>query len=248
MTTSILVTARLKSTRLPKKVLKPLCERPMMAHLLDRMKRVEGADEVVICTSPLEEDAPLFELAEAEGVACFAGDPQDVLQRLTDCAVARGADTVINCTADNPLVSTEHVDALIDFHEANDHDYSDTEGLPRGAFSYALKREAMVEACRIKADLDTEVWGRYFTETGRFRWGTLKFADESVRWPELRVTVDTPEDFALMERVFGALYKEGEVFSLKQVVAFCRENPDVLAINGHIGQWMGRPAKLKEGL
>ena len=66
----------------------------------------------------------------------------------------------------------------------------------------------------MKADRDTEIWGVYFTESGLFRWGVLKVDDPAVAWPELRVTVDTPEDFELVTKIFDELYEPGKIFPL----------------------------------
>ena len=213
MKTVLLVTARLKSSRLPMKVIKPIQGRPMFCHLLDRLKLAKRPQQIVVCTSPLAQDDPLEELARQEGVPCFRGDPVDVLQRLTDAARQFGADVVLNVTADNPFADPEYLDRLADFHVQNGNDYSRTAGLPLGCYGWALSLPAMVKACEIKSDQDTEIWGVYFTESGMFRWGVLEVDDPAVSWPELRVTVDTPEDFEPRdENLRGTLQAGRSVF------------------------------------
>ena len=248
MKTGILITARLKSTRLPKKVTLPIEGKPMLCHMLDRLKLASRPDVIIVCTSPVEQDDPLVEIAQQEGVASFRGDPDDVLLRLTDAAEKFGVDTVINCTADNPFVDPVYIDALVDFHVGQGNDYSRTNGLPLGVFSYALSRPAMLRACEIKAERDTEVWGGYFSDTGLFKWGTLEIDDPAVSWPELRLTVDTPEDFALVERIFDELYGDGRSFSLEEIVALCREKPELVAINSAVIQKPGISIKVKDGV
>jgi spore coat polysaccharide biosynthesis protein SpsF len=168
-----------------------------------------------------------------------------VLLRLTNAAREFGADVVINCTADNPLVSPEYARHLADYHVANHHDYSKTEELPFGTFSYVLSVPAMEKACKMKEESDTEVWGGYFTQTGAFRWGAMEVDDPAVRWPELRLTVDTPEDFQLMESIFEELYRPGNLFSLSEVVELCRERPELLAINADVAQKAGIPIRYR---
>lgn len=236
MKTAILITARLKSTRLPKKVIKPIHGQPMIVHLLDRLKLAQRPDEIIICTSPIAQDDPLIDIAQQEGVQYYRGHPDDVLLRLTHAADQFGIETVISCTADNPFVDPEYIDHLVDFHLEHGHDYSKTEGLPFGTFAYALSYPAMVKACKIKAKVDTEVWGGYFTETGQFSCGVMHVDDPSVRWPELRLTVDTPEDFELVTRIFDELYTAGGVFSLRAIVDLCRQRPDLVAINAKVQQ------------
>jgi len=245
MKTAILITARLKSTRLPKKVLKPIQGRPMLAHMLDRLKLAKKADEIIIITSPVAQDDPLVALAAQEGVKCFRGDPDDVLLRMACAAEEFGVDTVISCTADNPFVDPVYIDRLVDYHLQQKHDFTNTEGLPWGVFAYAISVPALKKACEIKAEKDTEVWGGYFTQTGLFKWGTMQIEDPAIRWPELRLTVDTPEDFALIEKIFAELYASGSVFSLEEIVALCRHREDLVLINSAVQQKAGIPIKIK---
>ena len=70
--------------------------------------------------------------------------------------------------------------------------------------------------------------------------------DPGVRWPELRLTVDTPDDFQLMERIFDELYRPGDLFSLSDVVALCRERPELPAINAKVTQKAGIPIHYRE--
>jgi len=240
MNTMILITARLKSTRLPKKVLKPLKGRPMICHLIDRLKRSKKTDGIVLCTSPVGQDDPLEETAKQEGIECFRGHPDDVLLRLTNAAETFSARTIISCTADNPFVDPEYIDKLVQFHHAKDNDYSNISGLPFGTFSYAVSYPAMVKACEIKKTMDTEVWGGYFTRTGLFKCGTLEVTDPEVKRPELRLTVDMPEDFELVSRIFDNLYKEDEEFSLHDIIRFLDDNPELIQINSNVVQKPGK--------
>jgi len=243
--TAILITARLKSTRLPLKAIKLVKGRPMIVHLIDRLRLSKRADDIIICTSPDPQDDPLVEIAEQENIKYFRGDPDDVLLRLTKAAEEFGVDYVVSCTADNPFVDPNYIDKLVDFHIQNKNDFSNVDGLPFGTFSYALSYPAMVKACEIKDEVDTEVWGGYFTQTGMFSCGSLSVEENSVRRPELRLTVDTPEDFRLISEIFDHLYKPGKIFTLQDVVEFCDTHPEMLEINRNVQQKPGIPIKLK---
>jgi len=227
------------------KVVKPILGRPMICHMLDRLKLAQRPEEIIICTSYLAQDDELEKIAAQASVRCFRGHPDDVLLRLTNAAEQFGVDTVVSCTADNPFVDPMYIDRLVDFHSGHGYDYSKTEGLPLGTFSYVLAYSAMVRACGMKASTDTEVWGGYFTDTERFSWGVMHTIDSDVRWPELRLTVDTPEDFELVTQIFAALYEPGRVFPLSAIVDLCRRRPDLVAINASVQQKNGRPIKLK---
>ena len=248
MKTAILITARLKSTRLPQQVLKELAGRPMLAHLIDRLRLSRRAEQIILITSVLAQDYPLVAFAQGEGIDHFRGDPDDVLLRMTDAACHFGLDTVVSCTADNPFVDPVYIDRLVDFHLERGHAFSNSKGLPWGCFAYVLSTPALGKACEIKAERDTEVWGGYFTQTGLFHWGTLAIEDPAVCWPELRLTVDTPADFELVTRIFAELGGSGEIFSLEEIVALCRRRPDLVAINAGVEQKAGIPIKLNPAM
>jgi len=246
MKVAILITARLKSTRLPFKVIKPIHGRPMIRHMIDRLKLAKIPQEIIMCTSTIAQDDPLELIAKEEGINCFRGHPDDVLLRLTDAAKKNKIDIIVSCTADNPFVDPIYIDRLVELHLKNGNDFTKIEGLPFGVFSYVINTTAMEKACRIKDEVDTEVWHGYFYETGLFKWGKLIVDDPKVLWPDLRLTVDTPEDFKLITRIFDELYDGKSVFPLTDIVALCRQKPELPNINSVIKQKIPIPIKVKK--
>jgi spore coat polysaccharide biosynthesis protein SpsF len=246
MKCAILITARLKSTRLPMKVTKHIHGKPMIKHMLDRLKLSKAASEIIICTSTVAQDDPLEDLARREGVLCFRGDADDVLLRLASAAEKFGVETVINCTADNPFVDPIYIDKLYQHHVGETNEFSKIEGLPWGVFSYAISYSALRKACDLKDETDTEVWHGYFMNTGSFKWNALQVIDQNVYWPELRLTVDVPEDFEMVTRVFDELYDGQRVFPLTEIVQLCRSNPKIPAMNSDVMQKAGIPIKIKD--
>ena len=119
------------------------------------------------------------------------------------------------------------------------------EGLPFGTFSYALTAEAICRACALKDEVDTEVWGGYFLETGKFHCGLLEIEDRNVKWPDLRLTVDTSEDYEFVKRIFEVLGERGE-FSLQQIIKLCRDRPELVEINSEIVQKKGLAIRVRE--
>lgn len=243
---AILITARLKSTRLPLKVIKPIKGKPMLCHMLDRLKLASIPEGIILCTSSVAQDDILEEIAITENVECFRGHPDDVLARITAAAKQFKVDIVISCTADNPFVDPNYIDRLAEFHINNGNDFSKIDGLPFGTFSYALSYPAMVRACEIKDEVDTEVWGGYFTETGLFKCGTLKVMEHKFKRPEIRLTVDEPEDFELILRIFDSLYIPGRIFSLEEIISLYDDNPELQELNCHVIQKPGISIKTKE--
>lgn len=233
MKVGYLITARLKSTRLPKKLLIEVKGKPIICYMLDRLKLAKRVDQIIICTSNLEGDKPLGDVARENAVECYFGDPNDVLARLLGAADKYEFDYVLNITADCPLVDPVYADAIVGQFVKSDADLIRQFDLPHGVFSYGIKVEALRKVVELKQSQDTEVWGRYFTDTGLFKVLDLDVVNSFHRRPGLRLTIDYPEDLEVFEKIVNALYKEGEDFSLDQILSFIDANPEVVNINRH---------------
>jgi len=234
--TGFLITARLKSTRLPEKLLRKVCGRPIFAHMLDRLKLAQRVDQIIVCTSTNPQDDPLVDLALSEGAAYFRGDEEDVLKRLYDAAVAFQIDYILNITADCPFVDPVYAGMIVDAFEATNADLIRAFDLPLGAYSYGIKPSALQEVLEIKDTKDTEVWGRYFTDTGLFHVYDLPIDNPLHNQPDLRMTLDYPEDLEFFKAVFAHLYQPGKVFSFDDILHFLKEHPEVVELNRHCGE------------
>jgi spore coat polysaccharide biosynthesis protein SpsF len=233
MKTAMLITARLKSKRLPRKVVAPVEGRPILAHMLDRLKLAKQIDQLIICTSTNSQDDPLVELASTEGVKHFRGDEEDVLKRLFDAAVAFDVDYILNITADCPFADPEYADKIVEAYKATGADWIRAMDLPHGAYTYGIKPAALQKVLEIKDASNTEVWGRYFTDTGLFCVYDLPIENPLHRQPELRMTLDYPEDLEFFKAIFARLYQPGEVFSLDAILHLLKEHPEIVEINRH---------------
>jgi len=244
MNAAILITARLKSVRLPRKVLKPLEGKPMLHHQVERLRAAKMTDQIILCTSQEEEDRPLLEAARELGIKSYAGHPDDVLERLTAAAEEAKVDHIFNCTGDNVLISPECLDRQLTLLVDKNYDYVYCHQIPIGTFGWALKVEAMRKACEIKDQTDTEIWGKYFTETGVFNYTQMDIPEEWA-WPGLRLTIDTPEDFTVVEQIYRDLYKPGQLIRLEEIISYCRAHPELLEINQSTEQRKGLEIRLK---
>ena len=231
MKTGFLITARLKSTRLPLKLLQPVEDRPIFSHMLDRLKLAKRVDQIIVCTSTNPQDDPLIDLAEAEGVSWFRGDEDDVVKRLSDAATEFNLDYILSITADCPFSDPGYADRIVEAYLESNADLIRALKLPHGAFSYGVKPEAFRKIVEIKDQTNTEVWGRYFTDTDLFEVYDLPIENELHRQPTLRMTLDYPADLEFFRAVFAHLYKRGEVFTLDEILRFLRDHPEVVAIN-----------------
>ena len=231
MKTGFLITARLKSTRLPLKLLQLVEGRPIFSHMLDRLKLTRSVDQIIVCTSTNPQDDQLVELAESEGVSFFRGDEDDVVKRISDAATTFNLDYILSITADCPFCDPEYADRIVEAYLQTNADLIRALMLPHGAFSYGIKPSALRKVIEIKDQTNTEVWGRYFTDTDLFKVYDLPIENEFHHQPQIRMTLDYPADLEFFREVFAHLYKPGTVFTLDEILRLLRQHPEIVEIN-----------------
>lgn len=239
MTAAIIIQARMTSTRLPGKVLKPILGRPLLALQLERLRRVSGAPALVIATTTNDADEAIVALARAEGAAVFRGSEHDVLSRYCGAAETVAAETVVRVTSDCPLIDPDVVDAAIVAYEeagagnvfvSNMFDRR----LPLGMAVEVVSREALATInAGSRSAAEREHVMSYFYDAPEFeRVAVPSDPDLSAhRW-----TVDTPEDFELVRRIYEALYPSKPDFDRDDVMRLFERHPDWPEINRHIEQ------------
>ncbi|MBP2233303.1 spore coat polysaccharide biosynthesis protein SpsF [Azospirillum agricola] len=215
----VILQARMGSTRLPGKVLRPLAGVPMLGRILDRLGRCRAVDRLVVATSDRPADDAVAAFVADRGVGLFRGSETDVLDRYHQCAAAFGFDVVVRATGDNPFVDPEEGDRLIAFLFEQALDYACAfpdfgSGLPVGVGLEVMTAEALSRSWRHGRDANhREHVNEYIQERpGLFRQAVPDTPPDK-RAPGLRLTVDTPEDFRRAETLhaaYGAERGEGE--------------------------------------
>jgi spore coat polysaccharide biosynthesis protein SpsF len=230
-----LITARLKSTRCPLKILRDLNGKTVIERVIERTKAVRGIAEIVLCTSTNPQDRPLVDLAIRNQIYYFLGDEVDVLKRLRDAASFFGIDFFLSITADNPLFSIYHADLAADRLKAKDCDYIKIEGLPIGTAVHGVKTNALKVVCQIKKMVDTEIWGLLFDQPEIFTVESIKVpADQSIP-ADLRLTLDYPEDYRLINHIYCNVGFKS-VINLENVFEYLSSHPEIAGINRHCVQ------------
>ena len=230
MKIGFLITARLKSTRLPKKLLLDVNGKEIIRHMINRLKEAEILDEIIICTSTNPQDQKLVQIAQEENIQCFLGDEDDVISRLYEASIKFNLDYALNITADCPLVSFEYIDIIIDKYKETKADLIRCFDLPHGFYLYGIDISAMKKVCAIKKGNNTEVWGRYFTDTGLFNVVDLEIPSELQR-ENYRLTLDYPEDFEMLKCIYAHFGERTYKTPTTDLIHYLDQNPDVVKIN-----------------
>ena len=232
----------MSSTRLPGKILKKLAGREMLWHVVERLKRCRKLQDIVVATSVSKSDDIVEELAKKNGWKVFRGSEENVLSRYLNAAKKFNAETLVRITSDCPLISPKIVDKCIELYFNSGADFTCSSRLaktfPRGQDVEVFSLEALENAGKnTSTDSEREYVTLYVyhSRPDKFKISILKAEDAFAR-PELRLTVDTPEDLKMMGEVYSALYEQEEIIPLEKVIEFLDAHPEVKKINADVQQ------------
>ncbi len=243
-----LVQARMGSTRLPNKVMKPIGGIPMIELLLSRLSQSKEVDQIVVATSVDDRNQLLVEHVRKLGYLCEQGSENDVLDRFVHAAKEHQAEVVVRITGDCPLVDPSLVDEAIRRFKRSGADYFSNvspptypDGLDIEVFSFKVLVQASHETSK---PFDREHVTPYLRESGKFKTASMQHSQDL---SELRWTVDEPEDFAIIEKVFHHFHPRTD-FSWGEILNLQNQHPDIFRINQHLirneGSTLGTGQKL----
>jgi len=236
----IIIQARMGSSRLPGKVLKKIEGRSMLWHIIDRLSFCHEIDEIVLTIPDTEENDILEKFAKSHKTKFYRGEEKDVLARYYRTAKKFKGDLIVRITSDCPLISPKIVDLVIQQHINSDVDYTSNvieRTFPRGmdieVFSFNILRESFEKADQ---PYQREHVTPYISENpSKFKLQNIK-AKDKLNHPEFRLTVDTEEDFKLIQEIYKHLYNPGKLFLIEEVVDLLKNNSELAKINALVKQ------------
>jgi spore coat polysaccharide biosynthesis protein SpsF len=218
VTEAIFLQVRLESTRLSRKALLPLAGVPVIVHAMRALRQVP-VDAYVLLTDEVgahELSAP----ARREAFQVFAGDPEDVLARFCAAAEHYAVDRIVRATGDNPLVSPSMAHAALDLSRNTAADYAGITDLPYGSGVEVLSSAALLSAHRQTTDRYCREHVSPFLQNNPSRFNVVRrTAPRRYRRPEIRVTLDTPEDYRNLAHLFLNLYHSRPI-ELDELIAY----------------------------
>ncbi len=229
------VQARMGSSRFPGKVLRSLGERPVVEWVVRAARESAALSDVVVATTEDEADDQIEGFCVAEGVSCVRGSQDDVLDRFLRVLTQHPADGVVRLTADNPLVDPAVLVATARAFGSGDFDLLSSthpSSLPTGVGVEVVSADALRRASALASSREREhVTATLYRLPSEFRLGSLVYQPPA---DDLRVTMDTEEDAALLDALVAELGDRPP--SWREVVALLRSRPDLVALNADVRQ------------
>jgi len=243
MKTGAIIQGRMGSTRLPGKVMKKIQGKSLLELLIERLKFSRLVDQIVIATTVNQEDDAIYGLAKKLSIDCFRGSEDDVLSRYYEASKKFSFDHIVRITADCPLIDPEVVDRVLRFYLENEtrYDYvSNTltptypDGLDVEIFSFDVLES--LHRLSTKRYQREHVCTYLVEHPDQFRMANVS---NNTDLSKLRLTVDNPEDFELVRRIYENIYPKKKLFFLEDILALLKENPGLIEINKDIERNVG---------
>jgi spore coat polysaccharide biosynthesis protein SpsF len=221
--------ARVSSSRLPGKVLKPLLGVPMLLRQIERLKKSRKIDRLLVATSAEPADDPIEKLCKENGIACYRGSLNDVLDRFYQATRRFDPEHVVRLTADCPLTDAKLIDEVIGFYLDGGFDYASNaiqatypDGLDMEVFRSSCLEQAWREAAL--PSQREHVTPFIHQQPHLFKIGHYKNSSDL---SDLRWTVDEPKDFELVTMVYEALYPKNPDFSTQEILQLLDQRPEL---------------------
>jgi len=223
---------RAESTRLYGKPMQLVGARPIIQHLVDRLRQAKSIDEIVLAISDGPSSSVFVDFAEKQGLRYVVGPEKDVLGRLIMAADSVQADIVLRTTTENPYIYYENIDDLIRMHIENNADLTVTEKLPLGAFLEVITLNSLKTAHMYGEDRHRSEFCTLFIAENPDIFTIQKILPpQKLQRPEIRLTVDTPYDLILVRTIWDALNKGGHIITIEEIIDYLDLHPDIAGIN-----------------
>lgn len=219
---TVILQARTGSTRLKGKALLTINEKPMLWYSIETLKLSPVVNRIILAIPDKSQDDPLEEIAKQCGIECFRGSESHVLQRFYQASRVFPDLYYFRATGDNPILDYENPKRSLDFLVSNNFDYVAESNMPLGTVVECFTAEALQRAFRegkSPEDIEHVTW--YMKKSGTFKVGYLP-APKNFQFPQLRLTVDYPQDFQRVKIIIESLYKN-RIPTFSEIISFCQQ-------------------------
>lgn len=238
--TAAIIQARMGSTRLPGKVMKILKGKPVLWHVIERVKQAENIDQIIIATTTAKRDKIIFEKAKEWGVKAYQGSEEDVLARYYEAADKYEIDTVVRITSDCPLIDPHVIDEIVEYYNGNDYTLVTNAGsdlnnrtYPRGLDTEVFSFEVLEKSYK---KTEEKYQREHVTPYIYENYDDIYYYKNNEDLSNYRLTLDTKEDFELIKALYDKLYNGKHDFYLNEIIEVLNKNKELLKINQKIKQ------------
>lgn len=221
-TINALIIVRLKSKRLKKKSILKINGEYLIEHLINRVKKINGINKIVLCTSTNKQDEKLLKIAKKHKINFYRGEELNVLKRIYFCVKKFNCDHILRITGDDILIDKFYAEKTIKTHLKNNSDYTDCKLIPSGTEIEVFSQRTIINLYNNLLDSSgTEYLTNYVTEnSSHFSISSCKVNKKHKS--KIRLTIDTIEDYKNVKQMLNFFKKNNKLhsYNLNDILAY----------------------------
>lgn len=235
MNITFIIQARLGSTRLPKKILRPFYQNKSILDLLIEKLKLIPNTQIILATSTDPINNPLEQIAYQNNINCFRGSENDVLQRFIDAATSYKSEHIIRICSDNPFLELKSIRELIAFaekHQQYDYISFNINGIPSIKTHYGFWTEytKLSVLKKILTLTDTPLYHEHvtnfiYTHPEIFQFYLLETSPELLSHNKIRLTIDTETDFINAQKIYSDLVQITPYPTIENIIQYLDSHP-----------------------
>ena len=233
-----IVEARMTSSRLPGKVLLEADGKPMLEHLINRLKSIKLLTGIVLATTTNQDDDVLERFSKKHEIELYRGSEDDVMMRVIEAAESVKADIVVEITGDCPVIDPQIVEQTIRTFKVNNADYvsnNNIKSYPDGMDTQVFWLDTLKKSASMTDNkLDHEHVTLHIRNNPNLFSQLNLVAPPEIDWPELGLTLDEKDDYILLKKIIEFFGSQNELFSCLDIVQFLKKNPELVSINNAV--------------
>ena len=230
-----IIQIRLGSTRLPKKAMLKILDKPIIWHIYNRLKFCKNLDQIVIATGNSENNLEIQDFAKKNNIPIFEGNEIDLVSRLYQTGEKFHASAIVRITGDSPLVDPVIVDQIISTYKKNIKKIDIVSNMRKASFPYGLEVEifSMESLKKMLVKIkkpEMREWFSLFIEKNPNLFNILNISNPK-DLSKLRWTLDYEENYKFIKKIYEELYIENEIFLMNDILKLINKNPNMSEIN-----------------
>lgn len=232
------IQARTGSSRLPHKVNLPICNKPLLLRMIERVLFSDLCGTIVVATTNDSSDDYLAELCHSNYIHCYRGHPTDLLDRHFKAALEHNADAVVKIPSDCPLIDPLVIDRVLKFYLNNSDKYDYVSNLHPATYPDGNDVEVIpINVLKISwenayKEFEREHTTPYIWENpDKFRIGNVEWETGLDYSMTHRFTIDYMEDYLFIKAVYDELYQSNPKFSLYDILKLLERKPEIKKLN-----------------
>lgn len=234
-----IIEARMNSSRLPGKILYKSCGKPLLEHLINRVKKVKKISKIILATTTNSSDDVLVKFAQKNKILCFRGSEQNVKKRVLGAAIKYKVKNIVGITSDCPIIDVNLIYQVINTFEIHNVDFvsnCDFRSYPDGMDVAVYKSQALKKSYNLTNSKYYREHVTLFIKHNKKIFSQINIvAPENINYPKLGLTLDEYKDYILINQIIKFFYKKkNKFFSCEDILKYINSNKQLKKINSGI--------------